>query len=296
MVPASMVFILGSVTPGTTEFSTVSERYEMELFNEWILHMIMEILLEEAKASCEMYKTRGSEKPSLADTMYDALAVTLQASDFDNGTRLGCLFKQLLKCTTSWKRKEEVCAFTVSVIAADYYLSVGKGIRAVPFLNKALGHYAEILGTIPASIEDADRFVGEFRAQNLKGKFKREFQAVKNVFILIGAAQKLRLDLCLEELPADYCPTSRSFRSFLFILAMGITGTLMVLTAFNEHRVSRFAGEPIPFLDSLQPSEIPMVVIGLILVVAEFILLFWQYTPSYNRLVSRFHYWRFSRG
>ena len=186
--------------------------------------------------------------------------------------------------------------FTASLIAAEYYLSVGKGIRAVPFLNKALGHYAEILGTIPASIEDAERFVREFRAQNLKGKFMREFQAVKNVFILTGAAQKLRLDMSLEELPADYCPTSRSFRSFLFILVMGIAGTLMVLTAFNEHRVSRFAGEPIPFLDSLQPSEIPMVVIGLILVVTEFILLFWQYTPSYNRLVSRFHYWRFSRG
>ena len=119
---------------------------------------------------------------------------------------------------------------------------------------------------------------------------------MKNVFILIGAAQKLGLDLSLEELPADYCPTFWSSRSFLFILAMGIAGTLMVLTAFNEHRVTRFAGEPIPFLDSLQSSEIPIVVIGLILVVAQFILLFWQYTPNYNRLVSRFHYWRFSRG
>ena len=146
-----------------------------------------------------------------------------------------------------------------------------------------MGHYAEILGTVPVSIEDTDRFVGEFRA-------------VKNIFILTGAAQRLKLDLSFEELPADYCPTSRSFRSFLFILAMGIAGTLMVLTAFNEHRVSRFAGEPIPLLDALQPSEIPMVIAGLILVLAEFILLFWQYTPSYNRLVSRFHYWRFSRG
>ena len=258
---------------------------------------MIEKLLRDANASREMYKNAGGEKKGLADAMYDALVVTLQASEYDNDTRLNCLFKQLLKCTTDWERKEEVMNFTASLIAADYYLSVGKGLRAVPFLNKALGHYAEILGTtIPTSIEDANRFVGEYRAQNLKGKFKREFQAVKNVFILTGAAQKLRLDLCLEELPADYCPTSRSFRSFLFILAMGIAGTLMVLTAFNEHRVARFAGEPIPILDSLQPSEIPMVVIGLILVVAEFILLFWQYTPSYNRLVSRFHYWRFSRG
>lgn len=259
---------------------------------------MIEKLLRDANASLEMYKNAGGEKKGLADAMYDALVVTLQASEFDNDTRLSCLFKQFLKCTTDWERKEKVMNFTASLIAADYYLSVEKGIRAVPFLNKALGHYAEILGTIPASIEDADRFVGEYRAQNLKGKFKREYRAVKNVFILIGAAKKLRLDFCLdlEELPADYCPTSRSFRSFLLILAMGIAGTLMVLTAFNEHRVSRFAGEPIPFLDSLQPSEIPMVVIGLILVVAEFILLFWQYTPSYNRLVSRFHYWRFSRG
>ena len=257
---------------------------------------MIEKLLKDANASREMYKNAGGEKKGLADAMYDVLVVTLQASEFDDETRLNCLFKQLMKCTTDWERKEEVMNFTASVIAADYYLSVGKGLRAIPFLNKALGHYAEILGTVPVSIEDAERFVGEFRAQNLKGKFKREFRAVKNIFILTGAAQKLGLDLSLEELPADYCPTSRSFRSFLFILAMGIAGTLMVLTAFNEHRVARFAGEPIPILDSLQPSEIPMVVIGLILVVAEFILLFWQYTPSYNRLVSRFHYWRFSRG
>ena len=108
--------------------------------------------------------------------------------------------------------------FTASVIAADYYLSVGKGLRAVPFLNKTLGHYAEILGTIPASIEDADRFVGEFRAQNLKGKSKRELRAVKNVYILSGAAHKLGLDIPLDELPADYCPISKSFKSFLFIL------------------------------------------------------------------------------
>ena len=257
---------------------------------------MIEKLLRDANASREMYKNAGGEKKGLTDAMYDVLVITFKPSEYDNDTRLSCLFKQLLKCTTDWERKEEVMNFTASLIVGDYYMSVGKEQRAVPFLNKALGHYAEILGTIPTSIEDADRFVGEYRAQNLKGKFKREFRAVKNVFILIGAAQKLRLDLCLEELPADYCPTSRSFRSFLFILAMGIAGTLMVLTAFNEHRVSRFAGEPIPFLDSLQPSEIPMVVIGLILVVAEFILLLWQYTPSYNRLVSRFHYWRFSRG
>ena len=257
---------------------------------------MIEKLLRDANASREMYKNAGGEKKGLADAMYDALAITVKPSEYDNDTRLSCLFKQLLKCTTDWERKEEVMNFTASLIVGDYYLSVGRGQRAVPFLNKALGHYAEILGTIPTSIEDADRFVGEFRAQNLKGKFKREFRSVKNIFILIGAAQKFGLDLSLEELPADYCPTSRSSRSFLFILAMGIAGTLMVLTAFNEHRVARFAGEPIPILDSLQPSEIPMVVIGLILVVAEFILLFWQYTPSYNRLVSRFHYWLFSRG
>ena len=69
--------------------------------------MMMERLLEEAKASCEMYKAGGGKKPGLADTMFNALAVTLQASDFDNGTRLSCLFKLLLKCTTSWKYWEE---------------------------------------------------------------------------------------------------------------------------------------------------------------------------------------------
>lgn len=255
---------------------------------------MMERLLEEAKASCEMYKAAGGDKPGMADAMFNALAVTLQASGFDNGTRLGCLFKLLLKCTTSWKRKEEVCAFAASVIAADYYLSVEKGRVAVPFLNKALGHYAGILGTSPLVIEDADRFWGQFRARNLKGKFMREFRAVKNIFILTGAVRKLGLDLSLEELPADFCPVSTSFRSFLLLLATGIAGALTALMPFNEYRMARFAGEPIPFFDALQPLEIPMAVIGTLVLVAVFILLVWQYRPSYNRFVSRFHYWRFS--
>ena len=255
---------------------------------------MIEKLLRDANASCEIYKNAGGEKKGLADAMYDALVVTLQASEFNNETRLNCLFKQLIKCTTDWERKEEVMDFTASVIAADYYLSVGKGIRAVPFQNKALGHYAGILGMSPLVIEDADRFMGQFRARNLKGKYLREFLAVKNIFFLTGAAQKLGLDLSLEELPADFCPVSTSFRSFLLILATGIAGALTALMPFNEYRMARFVGEPIPFLDALQPSEIPMVVVGLGLVVAEFILLFWQYTPSYNRLVSRFYYWRFS--
>lgn len=250
----------------------------------------MERLLEEAKASCEMYKATGGDKPGMADAMFSALVVTLQASDFDNGTRLSCMFKLLL----NWERKEEVRAFAASVIAADYYLSVEKGRVAVPFLNKALGHYAGILDTSPLVIEDADRFMGQFRARNLKGKFKREFRAVKNIFILTGAARELGLDVSLEELPADFCPVSTSFRSFLLILATGIAGALTALMPFNEYRMARFAGEPIPFFDALQPSEIPMAVIGTLVLVAVFILLVWQYRPSYNRFVSRFHYWRFS--
>ena len=68
----------------------------------------------------------------------------------------------------------------------------------------------------------------------------------------------------------------------------------MALMPFNEYRMARFAGEPIPFFDALQPLEIPMAVIGMLVLVAVFILLVWQYRPGYNRFVSRFHYWRFS--
>lgn len=87
--------------------------------------MMMERLLEEAKASCEMYKAAGGDKPGMADAMFSALVVTLQASGFDNGTRLSCMFKLLL----NWERKEEVRTFAASVIAADYYLREKYGWR-----------------------------------------------------------------------------------------------------------------------------------------------------------------------
>ena len=105
-------------------------------FKDW--KAMIEKLLRDANASREMYKNAGGEKKGLADAMYDVLVITFKPSEYDNDTRLSCLFKQLLKCTTDWERKEEVMNFTASVIAADYYLSVGKGIRAVFFLNKAL--------------------------------------------------------------------------------------------------------------------------------------------------------------
>ena len=82
---------------------------------------MIEKLLREANASREMYKNAGGEKKGLADAMYDVLVVTLQASEFDDETRLNSLFKQLLKCTTDWERKEEVMNFTARLIAADYY-------------------------------------------------------------------------------------------------------------------------------------------------------------------------------
>lgn len=255
----------------------------------------MERLLEEAKASCEMYKAAGGDKPGMADAMFSALAVTLQASGFDNGTRLGCLFKLLLKCTTSWKRKEEVCAFAASVIAADYYLSVEKGRVAVPFLNKALGHYAGILGTSPLVIEDADRFLGQFRARNLKGKFMREFRAVKNIYMLSGAAHKLGLDLPLDELPADVIPTCWSIMDFPIFILLGVTGGLLIMYGLDDYRTARLAGTPIPITEALQAGEIFSIIIGIVLIIAEFAVMMRQYNPTYNRWMSKYYYWQFSR-
>ena len=47
-------------------------------------------VLEQARATLETYKNAGGEKPATVEAMYDALAVTLRPSDYDNNTRLGC--------------------------------------------------------------------------------------------------------------------------------------------------------------------------------------------------------------
>ena len=252
-------------------------------------------ILNGAKASLELYKNAGGEKPATADAMFEALAVTLHASEYDNDTRLGCFFKLLMKCSTEWSRKQEVVDYTVALIAADYYFSVRKGLRAIPFLNRALEAYAQVTSTVACPVEDADRFLGQFRARNLKGKFSREYMAVKNLYILAGAAQKLGLEMAeLDELPADHVPTLWAWRTFPLILLLGVGGALMVMYAFSEYRQARLGGTPIPLLDALQTEELPLVFLGLILVIAEFALLFWEHRPSYNHFMAGFYYWKFS--
>ena len=253
-------------------------------------------VLEQARATLETYKNAGGEKPATADAMFEALAVTLHASEYDNDTRLECLSKLLMKCTTEWSRKQLVVDYTVALIAADYYFSLGK-LRAIPFLNRALESYAQVLeSTAQNPIDNADRFLGQFRARNLRGKFKRELLAVKNISTLSGASKKLGLEMSeLDELPADYVPFLSSWHGFPFILLLGVVGALMVMNELNEYRVARMAGTPIPLMDALQPGEIPVMLIGLLLVIAEFFLLFWQFRPSYNRMISKYYYWKFSR-
>lgn len=226
--------------------------------------------------------------------LYESIEKTLHPADFTNDNRLGTFMQLLMLC--SEERDNKVIAnYTKNLLAFEYYVSVGQTKIALPFFNLALECYAVLTGMETVSITDKDGFIGEFRSLNLKGKWKRESVAVRNSYILSGAAHKLGIDLPLDELPADYCPNITSIKSCLFILAMGLFGAWMVLNSFNEYHAARFVGEPIPFLDALQPTEFPIVVVGLIIVVAEFVLLFWQYTPSYNRLMAKYYYWRFSR-
>ena len=252
-------------------------------------------ILNGAKASLELYKNAGGEKPVTADAMFEALAVTLHASEYDNDTRLGCLFKLLMKCSTEWSRKQVVVDYTVALTAADYYFSVRKGLRAIPFLNRALEAYAQVTSTVACPVEDADRFLGQFRARNLKGKFSREYMAVKNLYILAGAAQKLGLEMAeLDELPADHVPTLWAWRDMPFIIMLGIVGALMFLCPLEEYRDARLDGNPIQLLDTLQLTDIISVIIGLILISLEIGWLFSQYKPYYNRLMARIAYWKFS--
>ena len=169
-------------------------------------------------------------------------------------------------------------------------------VKDVPDLEEGVTHLqTQCLGFVGAC-NDTAVVVGEFRARNLKGKFRRELLVVKNISTLSGASKKLGLDLSeLDELPADHVPALWTWRTFPLILLLGVGGALMVMNALNEYRVARMAGAPIPLMEALQPGEIPVMLIGLLLVIAEFVLLFWQFRPSYNRMISKYYYWKFSR-
>lgn len=254
---------------------------------------MIERILVEAKASLEFYKNAGGEKPATADAMFEALAVTLRPSDYDDEVRLGSFFKLLMKCTTNWEKKEDVRAFAASVIAADYYLSV-EGRVSIPFLNKALEVYARLLRMEPFVIDDAESFVGIFRSGNLKGKWWREFKAVKNIYILSGAAKKLELDMPFDELPADHTPACWSVMDVPLFILLGLTGGLLIIYALDDYRTARFAGTPIPFSEAMQGGEVLAIILGVVLIIAEFAIMMKQYNPNYNRFMSRYCFWKYS--
>lgn len=226
--------------------------------------------------------------------MYDAMEATLCPSAIDDSTRLARFLWLVTHSASEDRCQTEVVQFTESLIAADYYFSAGKGRLAIPFLNKALDNYACLTDADLFTIVDIDFFVGHFRACNLKGKFRREWMVVKNLYILDGAARKVGLDLNLDELPADYIPFSWAVKDILLFILIGIIGTLLVLNPLDAYRCARLDGNPIPLWDTLELPEILSVVMGIILIVAEFGLIIWQFTPNYNRLMAQLYYWRFS--
>lgn len=252
-------------------------------------------ILVEAKSSLEKYKNVRGEQPVVADAMYEALDATLCASRYSNKERLAYFLSLLMKSGQTDDRKEEVIQFTSSLIATDYYLSAGKGLRAIPFLNKALEVYARLLRMEPFVIDDAESFVGIFRSGNLKGKWWREFKAVKNIYILSGAAKKLELDMPFDELPADHTPACWSVMDVPLFILLGLTGGLLIMYALDDYRTARFAGTPIPFSEAMQGGEVLAIILGVVLIIAEFGLMMRQYNPTYNHIMSIVYYWKFSR-
>ena len=248
---------------------------------------MIEKLLKEAK------EVIYGKEYGIEGYMYNAIEATLHASELDPSTRKANYLKLIMLCASEERCKEEAVQFTTCLISSDYYLSIGKGILAIPFLNKALKHYAQITDMEPFSITDADNFAGQFRANNLKGKFKREFIAVKNLYVMDGMARKLGLDLSLDELPADCIPASWGFKDLPFFVVLGIIGALMVLNPFDEYRSARLSGNPIPIWDTLDVTDMLSVLTGVMLITINFGLLLWQYKPSYNRLMAQFYNWKF---
>lgn len=225
--------------------------------------------------------------------LYESIEKTLHPADFTNDNRMGTFMQLLMLC--SEERNEDVLAFTRAVIAADYYFSVGRGLRAVPFLNESLQKYGKLSGMEPLSVDDADRFVGNFRALNLSGKFQRENKAVRNVLVLNQTIRKMNLDLNFDELVLDYVPDCYVWEGFLPSLVLVLAGVSIALFQFEEYRIARLSGSCIPFFDALQPGEIPLVVIGLSVAVMAGWYTLMKGTPKHVSLMSRYYYWRYFR-
>lgn len=242
----------------------------------------------------EMKDAVSSVSTETAQVMYEAMEATLDASKFDQRTRQARFLRLLMKCAPEGKQKEVMGKFTTALLAADYYFSAGWANKAIPHLELAVTLFQEQYGG-PLLSEDKDAIVGAFRSRNLKAKFRREFNAVKNIYILSGAAHKLGLDLPLDELPADVIPTCWSIMDFPIFILLAVTGGLLIMYGLNDYRTARFAGTPIPITEALQAGEIFSIIIGIVLIIAEFAVMMRQHNPTYNRWMAKYYYWRFSR-
>ena len=241
-----------------------------------------------------MKDAASSVSTETAQVMYEAMEATLHASTFDSKTRQSRFLRLLMKCASEGKQKEMMGKFATALLAADYYFSAGWANKAIPHLKLAVALFQEQYGG-PLLSEDKDAIAGTFRRQNLKGKFRREFNAVRNIYILSGAAHKLGLDLPLDELPADVIPTCWSIMDFPIFILLGVTGGLLIMYGLDDYRTARFAGTPIPITEALQAGEIFSIIIGIILIIAEFAVMMHQHNPTYNRWMAQYYYWRFSR-
>ena len=225
-----------------------------------------------------------------AQIMYEAMEATLHASKFDQRTRQTRFLRLLMKS----KKKEMMGNFTTALLAAEYYFSAGWANKAIPHLKLAVALFQEQYGG-PLLSEDKDAVIAAFRSQNLRAKFRREFNAVRNIYVLSGAAHKLGLDMPLDELPADVIPTCWSIMDFPIFILLGVTGGLLIMYGLNDYRTARFAGTPIPITEALQAGEIFSIIIGIVLIIAEFAVMMRQHNPTYNRWMAKYYYWRFSR-
>lgn len=225
--------------------------------------------------------------------LYDSFEKALRPSNFTNESRLATFMQLLMLCSEERGNKMNT-EFAKNILAFDYYMSVCHANKAVPFLNHAM-ECSGLTGIEFLPVTDKERFIGEFRSLNLKGKRKREQMSVRNILVLHQATRKMNLDLNLDELVLDYVPDSYVWEGFLASLVLILAGLYIALYQFEEYRIERLSGGYMPFLDALQPGEIPVVLIALSVAVTAGWYTFAKCTPLHVRLMSRYYYWRYSR-
>lgn len=226
--------------------------------------------------------------------LYDSFEKALRPSNFTNESRLAT-FMQLLMFCSEERGNKKIAEFAQNIMAFDYYMSVCHANKAYPFFQRALECHSGLTGIEFLPVTDKERFIGEFRSLNLNGKRKRENMSVRNLLVLHQTARKRNLDLSLDELVLDYIPGSYVWEGFLASLVLILAGLYIALYQFEEFRIARLSGGYMPFLDALQPGEVPVVVLAISVAVTSGWYTFAKCTPLHVRLMSRYYYWRYSR-